>query len=488
MNRMITTKREPCPDRTARLLADRTREISLVTELCPLTTDTPASRITRRVRKQPPVRNTRSTQQNIPTPPVSEDEPESPSDEGDSSSDADWQITESRNKRRAARIEEEEGEEGSREDGSNEEETPVKPPRPPRNSMSSFVKSSSESGEGESSNQEEEDDKEGNSSSGVSEKEPETPTPIRKRRRLKKRIEILDEDEDEEETPGKTKSRENGRRILELLKKSKVKRPAKHSTPSSCKREKRKSVPFPTEPSSWVTQIVPVRSPYLPQVSDLIYYFVQGHKEYLASEHCHKDVREERKPWEDRDGSTVRAVERCKVLSVRFSTGPPTLCQVFKKHYEDSLSRKWMKGDKFRSLIDEVWWEGTVLAMGPFDDKHYLGSPWKRIVVQWDTEPARERLSAWDIEPLARDSRSNKRRSPTKKRAEEEGGSSARSFHFGSGGESTDSPIDPFIMGYYHSFGNWGEETREEFTERFGTGVLEVRERSRVFFFVPHLI
>ena len=31
---------------------------------------------------------------------------------------------------------------------------------------------------------------------------------------------------------------------------------------------------------------------------------------------------------------------------------------VLKRHYEDSLDHRWLKGDKFRSLIDEEWWEG----------------------------------------------------------------------------------------------------------------------------------
>ena len=33
---------------------------------------------------------------------------------------------------------------------------------------------------------------------------------------------------------------------------------------------------------------------------------------------------------------------------------------VLKQHFEDSISQRWTKGDKFRSLIDDQWWQGAV--------------------------------------------------------------------------------------------------------------------------------
>ena len=77
----------------------------------------------------------------------------------------------------------------------------------------------------------------------------------------------------------------------------------------------------------WLTQIQPTRSPYLPQISDKIYYFVQGHMDYVNSEHCPPEAHKTQ-PWEQMRERTFRHAEPCKVLSLAFLTGPPTLCQV----------------------------------------------------------------------------------------------------------------------------------------------------------------
>ena len=78
------------------------------------------------------------------------------------------------------------------------------------------------------------------------------------------------------------------------------------------------------KPPRWVTQIQPVRSPYLPQISDKIYYFVQGHLDYVNSEHCIPESSNIR-PWEQREFGYAQL---CQVLSLSFITGPPTLCQI----------------------------------------------------------------------------------------------------------------------------------------------------------------
>ena len=48
---------------------------------------------------------------------------------------------------------------------------------------------------------------------------------------------------------------------------------------------------------------------------------------------------------------------------------------------------------------------GIVVSKSAVDEEHYPESPWKRIIVKWDNEPDKERLSAWDIEPLPKDTR-----------------------------------------------------------------------------------
>lgn len=68
------------------------------------------------------------------------------------------------------------------------------------------------------------------------------------------------------------------------------------------------------------------------------------------------------------------------------------------------MAQRWMKGDKFRCLIDDAWWEGIVASESALDNA-YEESPWKRFIVKWDNEPDLERLSPWDIEPLPKDTR-----------------------------------------------------------------------------------
>ena len=78
------------------------------------------------------------------------------------------------------------------------------------------------------------------------------------------------------------------------------------------------------KPPRWLTQIQPVRSPYLPQISDKIYYFVQGHIDYVNSDHCPTESRNVR-PWFQRK---FLHAQLCQVVSLCFLTGPPTLCQI----------------------------------------------------------------------------------------------------------------------------------------------------------------
>ena len=75
--------------------------------------------------------------------------------------------------------------------------------------------------------------------------------------------------------------------------------------------------------------------------------------------------------------------------------------------------------------------------------------------------------------------RSAKRRSPTKKHSSHQssefpGSSRQQQFNFGAQ-NPVSGPLDPYILSYYHTHGNWGsDETREEFLERFGNALLEV--------------
>ena len=58
--------------------------------------------------------------------------------------------------------------------------------------------------------------------------------------------------------------------------------------------------------------------------------------------------------------------------------------QVLKRHYEDSLNHRWLKGDKFRSLIDEEWWEGKQkMKMFESDENLFIFSHLPSIALRF---------------------------------------------------------------------------------------------------------
>ena len=255
-------------------------------------------------------------------------------------------------------------------------------------------------------------------------------------------------------------------------------------------------------PSEWVTAMEPNRSPYLPQLNDTVYYFVQGHMDYVDSDLCSEYGRKYI-PWKGRE---FKDAVKCKVVSLNFLTGPPTVCQitlvplrignnynlkdsfrffyhdaasipdfmVLQRHYEDSIRLNWKKGDAFRCLIDNQWWRGVVLRNSAIDKERFPNSSWRQIVVKWDNEEGTERLSPWDIEPLPRDSRSHKAYSPTKKHA---GTSADDVLQISFVSNRDQGPLDPYIMHYYHSSAVWVDETRDQFKERMSVALSDVMER-----------
>lgn len=69
---------------------------------------------------------------------------------------------------------------------------------------------------------------------------------------------------------------------------------------------------------------------------------------------------------------------------------------VLKQQADQAMGRGWAAGDRFRCMIDDAWWTGTVEAAPPSGaplEAAFLG-----VRVRWDNgEP--ERLSPWDLEP-----------------------------------------------------------------------------------------
>ena len=64
-----------------------------------------------------------------------------------------------------------------------------------------------------------------------------------------------------------------------------------------------------------------------------------------------------------------------------------------------ALSHAWKPNDRVRSLIDEKWWLGRVVAQEPLDS----ASPHSRFMcytVIWDENDVTEQVSPWDLEPV----------------------------------------------------------------------------------------
>lgn len=62
-------------------------------------------------------------------------------------------------------------------------------------------------------------------------------------------------------------------------------------------------VPEIYRPSEWLSEVIPRKAPYYPQMGDDIVYFRQGHKRYLDAVKAKKiyDVNRSLEPWSKLD-------------------------------------------------------------------------------------------------------------------------------------------------------------------------------------------
>nr|CAB3226310.1 bromodomain and WD repeat-containing protein 3 [Phallusia mammillata] len=184
-------------------------------------------------------------------------------------------------------------------------------------------------------------------------------------------------------------------------------------------------------PPKWIQQEVPRPSPYLPQIGDEVMYIREGHQLYVK-------VVSEKKIWNIGDVADLcynnlqlSSVEHCRVIDITFEVGPPTLCKlnllrlsdddpleeektfsfrfhdmpdvidflVLKQQYENSLLQGWKSGDRFRSIIDDAWWYGTILSSDASDSTQ-PDNIFQCFVVEWDSQET-ERMSPWDLETIS---------------------------------------------------------------------------------------
>ncbi|XP_069003747.1 bromodomain and WD repeat-containing protein 3 [Embiotoca jacksoni] len=306
--------------------------------------------------------------------------------------------------------------------------------------------------------------------------QPSTPLSSRKRvrRKLSSSEEEEEENEDEEEKQQSDEEEKPGKKSKEKAKKAKNKAPKRPKARPSINRE----VSNEFRPSLWITDVIPRKSPFVPQMGDEVIYFRQGHEAYVEAVNRSElyPINLEKQPWRKME---LRDQEFVKITGIKYEVCPPTLCclkltlidhgtgkitdksfsvkyhdmpdvidfLVLRQSYDEALRRNWQPNDRFRSVIDDAWWFGTIVCQEPYQPE-YPDSLFQCFKVTWDNGET-EKLSPWDVEPIQDDAQ----------QPETEGG----------GIPVTADEMRELM--YKPLPGEWGERSRDEECERIITGI-----------------
>lgn len=187
-------------------------------------------------------------------------------------------------------------------------------------------------------------------------------------------------------------------------------------------------IPEEYRPPEWLSEVIPRKAPYYPQMGDEVVYFRQGHHRYLEavrSKNVYK-LSNNCEPWTHLD---LREHEVVKVIGIKYEIKPPRLCclklglmnndgtltrQTFTIKYHDmpdvidfivlrqtfdtAVRRLWTPGDRFRCMIDDGWWMGQIEARVALDEEFPM-SLFMCFNVRWDNGEY-ELMSPWDMEPI----------------------------------------------------------------------------------------
>ncbi|XP_063080594.1 bromodomain and WD repeat-containing protein 1 isoform X2 [Cavia porcellus] len=231
-------------------------------------------------------------------------------------------------------------------------------------------------------------------------------------------------------------------------------------------------------PPVWITDTTLRKSPFVPQMGDEVIYFRQGHEAYIEAVRRSNiyELNPNKEPWRKMD---LRDQELVKIVGIRYEVGPPTLCclklafidpatgrltdksfsiryhdmpdvidfLVLRQFYDEARQRNWQSCDRFRSIIDDAWWFGTVLSQEPYQPQ-YPDSHFQCYIVRWDNTEI-EKLSPWDMEPI-----------PENVDPPEEVGASI---------SVTSDELEKLL--YKPQDGEWGQKSRDEECERIINGI-----------------
>ncbi|XP_026845404.1 bromodomain and WD repeat-containing protein 3 isoform X2 [Drosophila persimilis] len=187
-------------------------------------------------------------------------------------------------------------------------------------------------------------------------------------------------------------------------------------------------IPELYRPAEWLSEVIPRKTPYYPQMGDEVVYFRQGHQSYLDAVRLKKvyKLSHSSEPW---NFHTLRDHELVRVIGIKYEIRPPRLCCLkmaiidedgnmtgtsFKIKYHDmpdvldflvlrqtfdlAVQRNWSIGDRFRCMIGDGWWMGQIESRhalcADFPDSFFMC-----FRVRWDNGEY-ERMSPWDMEPI----------------------------------------------------------------------------------------
>uniref|UniRef100_A0AAY4ETY2 Bromo domain-containing protein n=1 Tax=Denticeps clupeoides TaxID=299321 RepID=A0AAY4ETY2_9TELE len=234
-------------------------------------------------------------------------------------------------------------------------------------------------------------------------------------------------------------------------------------------------------PSAWITDVIPRKSPFVPQMGDEVIYFRQGHEAYVeaVSRSNLYPINLDKQPWKKME---LRDQEFVKITGIKYEVCPPTLCclkltlidhgtgqitarsfsvkyhdmpdvidfLVLRQSYDEARNRVWQPNDRFRSVIDDAWWFGTVICQEPYQPE-YPDSHFQCFKVKWDNGET-EKLSPWDVEAIPENAQHPE--------------------SVGGGVMVTAEEMKDVL--YKPQPGEWGERSRDEECDRIITGIEQL--------------
>uniref|UniRef100_A0A8C7T5G7 Bromodomain and WD repeat domain containing 1 n=1 Tax=Oncorhynchus mykiss TaxID=8022 RepID=A0A8C7T5G7_ONCMY len=286
-------------------------------------------------------------------------------------------------------------------------------------------------------------------------------TPVSSRKRVRRQLSSSEEEEIEEEE--KQQSEDEERPPQNSKQKSK-KPKVSHCTNLEVSNEFR--------PSTWITDVIPRKSPFVPQMGDEVIYFRQGHEAYVEAVNRNNlyPINMEKQPWRKME---LRDQEFVKITGIKYEVCPPTLCclkltlidhgtrkitdKSFYVKYHDMpdvidflvlrQSYDEARNDRFRSVIDDAWWFGIIVCQEPYQPE-YPDSHFQCFKVRWDNGET-EKLSPWDVEAIPED---------------------AQQPECIGGGVPVTAEEMREVM-YKPQTGEWGERSRDDECERIIAGI-----------------